>query len=70
MRRFVSAHDGQLVHRHQRLAQLGIVQAMRNPLSPAFAGIEAVNGFLAQHFLDFLQRSLFLAAQEDHAVMR
>ena len=25
---FVSVHDGQLVHRHQRLAQLGIVQAV------------------------------------------
>lgn len=38
--------------------------------APALAGIERINGFLAQELLHFLERCLFLAAEKQQRVMR
>jgi len=64
----VTGHNRQLVHAHQGLAQLLIIQAVRSLAPTALSFVPRINGFFAQRFLKLFERSAFLAAEEDHAV--
>ena len=61
-------HHCQLIHGHQGLSEFLVVQAVRYLTSPALAGIEGVDGLLAEEFFHLLQRCLFLASQEKQRV--
>ena len=65
---FVAAHCGKLVHGHELLAQLLIVERVGYLAAPAFAGIVGVDGFTPQRLRQLLERGTLLAAQEQHAV--
>lgn len=59
---------GKLIHTHQFLAQLLIVQRMGNLAATALAGVIAVDGFLAQRRRQLFQRTGFLTTQKDGTV--
>ena len=65
---FVAAHRGKLVHGHELLAQLLIVERVGYLTAPAFAGIVGVIGLTPQRLRQLLKRGTLLATQEQHAV--
>lgn len=60
-----AVHDGKLVLAHQLLAELLVIEAMRCFPAPALAGIEGVDGFLAQRRRQLLQCRRLLAAEKN-----
>ena len=63
-----AVHDSQLIHAHQLLTELLVVERMGNLAPTGFSCVVAVDSFLAQCFRQFLQRGALFAAQEDYAV--
>ena len=63
-----SVQHGQLVNAHQLLAELLIVQAVRNLPAPALAGVEGVDCLFAQGSCQLFKCGRLLAAEEDGAV--
>ena len=57
-----AVHDGQLILAHQRLPQFLIVERVGSLPPPALAGVVGVDGLLAQHGLQLLERGWLLAA--------
>ena len=67
---FAPVHDGELIHGHQVLTQLLVVQRMRLLTSPALAGVERVDRLLAERRVQPFQRRLLSTSEEDPRVMR
>ena len=61
-------HHCYFIHGHQGLAELLVVQAVRGLTPAAFAGVEGIDGFLAEQLLHFLKGCLFFSAQEQQCV--
>lgn len=59
-----AVHDGQLIHIHEGLAQLLIVQRVGGLPAPAFSGVEGVNSLLPQRLGQLFEGATLLAAQE------
>ena len=63
-----AVHRRQLVLRHEFLAELLIIQAVRGFPAARFAGVVGVDGFASQHGGKLLERRRFTSAEEDRAV--
>lgn len=63
-----AVQHGQLVHGGKVFAQLLIVQAVADLAPAALAGVEGIDGLLAQRLVQFLQRGRLLTAQEQGGI--
>ena len=54
---FAAVHDSQLVPAHQLFAELLVVHAVARTVATGVRSVESINGFLAEGFCQFLQRS-------------
>ena len=62
-----AVHDGQLVHIHECLTQLLIVQRVGGLPAPALAGVEGVDSLAAQGFGQLFEGAFLFASQEQDA---
>ena len=63
-----TVEDGKLVYRCKIFAQLLIVEGVGDLSATALAGIECVDGFLAERLVQFFQRGRLRAAEENTTI--